>query len=271
VIREEKTDESVYRFGYQGRFAEKDEETGKNYFELRSYDPVIGRWQSIDPYQQFPSPYIGMGNNPVVAVDPRGGTCFDSQGRPIACPDDMKEYSEPGNNLHFLDEIEITPSFWDYVSDFFDFGSYGVRFWGSGDFGTNEMGQRDPSGKKIIDVDVGDLDILNSHREFNRPGGSRYDPNQRKNVNPPPGKQAFDGSNQVSKTADEIYSKVEDMNNQPHQLTKTEQYNQTMDSLRSSGSKSFGVVIYHHNRSKRDSSVLIITGPDGKSHWKYLK
>jgi RHS repeat-associated protein len=33
-----------YRFGYQGQFAEMDEETGWNAFEARSYDPVIGRW-----------------------------------------------------------------------------------------------------------------------------------------------------------------------------------------------------------------------------------
>jgi hypothetical protein len=29
-----------YRYGYQGQFAEKDEETGWNAFELRMYEPV---------------------------------------------------------------------------------------------------------------------------------------------------------------------------------------------------------------------------------------
>jgi RHS repeat-associated protein len=62
-----------YRFKYQGQYSEKDEETGWNHFELREYDPVIGRWISIDPYGQFHSPYIGMGNNPVSGVDPDGG------------------------------------------------------------------------------------------------------------------------------------------------------------------------------------------------------
>lgn len=44
VIREQKTDESEYRFGYQEQFAEKDKETGWSHFELREYDPIVGRW-----------------------------------------------------------------------------------------------------------------------------------------------------------------------------------------------------------------------------------
>ena len=47
-----------YRYGYQGQFAERDEETGWNHFELREYDPVIGRWLSIDPARQYILSYI---------------------------------------------------------------------------------------------------------------------------------------------------------------------------------------------------------------------
>lgn len=36
-------------YGYQGEYAEKDEETGWNNFYLRNYDPAIGRWTTIDP------------------------------------------------------------------------------------------------------------------------------------------------------------------------------------------------------------------------------
>jgi len=61
-----------YKYGYQGQFAEEDEETGWNSFELRMYDPVISRWISTDPAGQFWSPYVGMGNNPVSGVDPDG-------------------------------------------------------------------------------------------------------------------------------------------------------------------------------------------------------
>ncbi|MCK4662313.1 MAG: hypothetical protein KAT68_05575, partial [Bacteroidales bacterium] len=62
-----------YRFGYQGQFAEKDQETGFNHFELRNYDTRICRWMAPDPYGQYYSPYLGMGNNPVSGVDPDGG------------------------------------------------------------------------------------------------------------------------------------------------------------------------------------------------------
>ncbi|MFC5284505.1 RHS repeat domain-containing protein [Pedobacter alpinus] len=62
-----------YRYGYQGQYAEKDKETNWNSFELRNYDAAIGRWLSVDPYGQYASPYLGMGNNPVSGVDPDGG------------------------------------------------------------------------------------------------------------------------------------------------------------------------------------------------------
>jgi RHS repeat-associated protein len=61
-----------YRFGYQGQFAEHDEETGYNAFEARLWDSRIGRWMSPDPAGQFWSPYLGMGNSPVNGVDPDG-------------------------------------------------------------------------------------------------------------------------------------------------------------------------------------------------------
>lgn len=36
------------------------------------YDPVIGRWISVDPAKQYASPYVGMGNNPVSMSDKDG-------------------------------------------------------------------------------------------------------------------------------------------------------------------------------------------------------
>jgi RHS repeat-associated protein len=66
-----------YRYGYQGQYAEKDEETGWNSFELRMYDARIGRWLGVDPYGQYSSPYVAVGNNPVSGVDPDGGEGTD--------------------------------------------------------------------------------------------------------------------------------------------------------------------------------------------------
>ncbi|SFC78889.1 RHS repeat-associated core domain-containing protein [Parapedobacter composti] len=66
-----------WRYGYQGEYSEKDGETGWNAFELRNYDAAIGRWLSIDPYGQYWSPYVGMGNDPVNGIDPDGGERTD--------------------------------------------------------------------------------------------------------------------------------------------------------------------------------------------------
>ncbi|MDI9340009.1 MAG: RHS repeat-associated core domain-containing protein [Sediminibacterium sp.] len=62
---------SMYRYGYQGQ--ERDAESGLTNFELRQYDPRLGRWNNPDPYGQHHSPYLAMSNNPVNSVDPDGG------------------------------------------------------------------------------------------------------------------------------------------------------------------------------------------------------
>jgi RHS repeat-associated protein len=72
VLRENKTDDSFYRFGYQGQVSERNTLTGWNHFELREYDPIIGRWLRPDPFRQFINPYVGMGNNPIWGVDKNG-------------------------------------------------------------------------------------------------------------------------------------------------------------------------------------------------------
>jgi RHS repeat-associated protein len=61
-----------YRYGYQGQSSEMDGETNWNSFQSRMYNPRIGRWTITDPDGQFYSPYIGMGNNPILLNDPNG-------------------------------------------------------------------------------------------------------------------------------------------------------------------------------------------------------
>ncbi len=73
-----------YRYGYQGEYAETDPETGKPMFTLRMYDPRINRWLSPDPYGEFHSPYMAMGNNWPSTVDPSGG-CTDCSKCPDTC------------------------------------------------------------------------------------------------------------------------------------------------------------------------------------------
>lgn len=64
-----------FPYGYQGQ--EKDGATGLTNFELRQYDPRIGRWYNPDPYMQHHSPYLAMSNNPVSFTDPDGGWDWD--------------------------------------------------------------------------------------------------------------------------------------------------------------------------------------------------
>lgn len=64
---------SRVNYGYQGEYSEEDMDTQWNEFDLRTYDPQIGRFLSADPYDEFENNYIGMGNNPITRVDPNGG------------------------------------------------------------------------------------------------------------------------------------------------------------------------------------------------------
>lgn len=62
-----------YRYGYQGNFSEKDEEIGLNSFERRFYDSRLMRWLTPDDIKRSDqSPYMGMGNNPILYGDPDG-------------------------------------------------------------------------------------------------------------------------------------------------------------------------------------------------------
>ncbi|WKN44222.1 RHS repeat protein [Tunicatimonas pelagia] len=73
VMDGRKLEQATYRYGYQGAFAEQDDETGLASFQLRQYDSRIGRWTTPDPYNQYWSPYLGMGNAPNMMIDPDGG------------------------------------------------------------------------------------------------------------------------------------------------------------------------------------------------------
>lgn len=67
-----------YRYEFQGQ--EKDLEIGIEAFQLHMYDGRIGRWFAPDPYGQYDSPYMAMGNNPISMIDPDGG--FAGEGNP---------------------------------------------------------------------------------------------------------------------------------------------------------------------------------------------
>ncbi len=61
---------SETREGFTGH--ELDVETGHYYAGARYYMPALGRWTTTDPMNEYASPYIYVGNNPISLVDPTG-------------------------------------------------------------------------------------------------------------------------------------------------------------------------------------------------------
>jgi len=74
------------KFQYQGK--EQNKEMGLNWadFGARHYDTQLGRFCIVDPADQFPSGYTGMGNDPANNIDPSGmvsGTASNPGQAPI--------------------------------------------------------------------------------------------------------------------------------------------------------------------------------------------
>ena len=66
-----------YRFGFNSKEIENYITTDAYDFGARIYDGRIGRWLSTDAYKEKYAnlnPYNGMGNNPVLFIDPDGNT-----------------------------------------------------------------------------------------------------------------------------------------------------------------------------------------------------
>jgi RHS repeat-associated protein len=49
-------------------------------FHARFWEPQLARWTAPDPAMQFSNPYLGIGNNPVMYVDPDGEFVFIAAG-----------------------------------------------------------------------------------------------------------------------------------------------------------------------------------------------
>lgn len=123
-----------YRFAFQGQ--EKDEETGKEAFQLRLWDGRIGRWLTTDPKFEFSSPYLGMGNIPTHAVDPDGGDIVVLGDSKAVNPTGLKAY---GHNSVLIGNQEDG---WRYVS--INGTGEGASGWGdskNADLGDNIIGK----------------------------------------------------------------------------------------------------------------------------------
>ncbi|MDZ4146693.1 MAG: RHS repeat-associated core domain-containing protein [Flavobacteriaceae bacterium] len=103
------------KYKFQGQELEESLGLDMYEFELRHYDASIGRFVTTDPFEQFDSPYVAMGNNPIVSFDPDGGYCLDANGNQVACPDDAGDFYDEykdseTNHITLLDEVEVTNS-----------------------------------------------------------------------------------------------------------------------------------------------------------------
>jgi len=61
------------KYLYNGKELEG-EDLGLNWFDYgaRCYDPQLGIWHSVDPVDEFWSPFAYVGNNPIIYIDPTG-------------------------------------------------------------------------------------------------------------------------------------------------------------------------------------------------------
>jgi len=121
----------TYRYGYQGQYAEYDEETQWNSFDLRNYDPVTTRMITPDPMYASVSPYVAMNNNHVRYVDPTGGDAAGFGGGPE--PQGSSSGGEPGGDPSGGGSIDDPTYQAAYAAtNGFNNGSAGGAGWGGG-------------------------------------------------------------------------------------------------------------------------------------------
>ena len=66
---------SNYKYKYQGKEIQEENGLLQYDFGSRLYDASVGRWFVLDPQAESfygMSPYMAMGNNPIIIVDPNG-------------------------------------------------------------------------------------------------------------------------------------------------------------------------------------------------------
>ncbi len=63
---------SNYNYKFQGKELQLENGLQLYDFGARMYDPTVGRWFNTDPLNQYNSPYLALGNNYIITIDPDG-------------------------------------------------------------------------------------------------------------------------------------------------------------------------------------------------------
>jgi hypothetical protein len=80
------------------------------------YDGRVGRWMTTDPYSEFHSPYLAMGNSPVGTIDPDGGCTCPVENDPFPLSSDqLSELYGGGFTNIFLPVLDkyMSDLYWD--------------------------------------------------------------------------------------------------------------------------------------------------------------
>ena len=82
------------REGFTGH--QHDAEPDLDYMGARYNNPSIARLATVDPLHQFATPYVYVGNNPIILVDPNGKAAIDYNGFNWAAAD--RDFEEAGGS-----------------------------------------------------------------------------------------------------------------------------------------------------------------------------
>jgi len=122
------------------------------------YDGRVGRWMTTDPYSQYHSPYLAMGNNPIRMIDPDGGFAFGGHGDPPLTMDNsghtgtllvmpkyyqtliVTDFSYTNNESGLYSDIGFSATWqnWKYCSNKKIFEPISVDKWSNNDFPTTD-------------------------------------------------------------------------------------------------------------------------------------
>lgn len=122
-LREEKIHSNPEnKYLYNGKELEDEHGLYWYHYGARYYDPQIVRWHTMDPADEFNSPYLYVGNNPVMLIDPDGRQVTSA----IPIP--------PGYNKEY---DNIKTNIWDVVfravTEPYDWARTAID-WANGDF-----------------------------------------------------------------------------------------------------------------------------------------